>query len=102
MARAPRSLRGKVVFITGAARGIGRATAAALVAEGARVVIADLDGELATTVAAELGADVRALALDVTDHAAFTAVLDEVERDVGPLDILINNAGVMAIGAFAD
>ncbi len=100
MAKRPRSLAGKVVFITGAARGIGRATAAALVAQGARVVIADLDADLAQTTAAQLGC--RSLALDVTDHGAFTAALDEAERDVGPLDVLINNAGVMPIGAFED
>jgi NAD(P)-dependent dehydrogenase (short-subunit alcohol dehydrogenase family) len=100
MARTPRSLRGKVVFVTGAARGIGRATAAALVTEGARVVIADLDGELAARTGREIGA--VAVQLDVTDHAAFTAALDETEREAGRLDVLINNAGVMAIGAFAD
>jgi short-subunit dehydrogenase len=87
------------VFITGGARGIGRATAAALVAEGTLVVIGDLDGALADATAAEFG--VRALHVDVTDHAAFTRALDEVERDVGPLDVLINNAGVMPIGRFA-
>jgi NAD(P)-dependent dehydrogenase (short-subunit alcohol dehydrogenase family) len=102
MAKQPRSLNGKVVFITGAARGIGRATATALAAEGARVVIADLDAELADKTAAEIGAGVRALGLDVTDHAAFTAAIDEAEREVGPLDVLINNAGVMPIGRFED
>jgi short-subunit dehydrogenase len=101
MARASRSLSGKVVVITGAARGIGRATAVALVAEGARVVIADLDGELAAKAAVEVGAE-RAVAVDVTDHAAFSAALDEVEREVGALEVLINNAGVMPIGRFAD
>ncbi|MDT4914045.1 MAG: hypothetical protein QOC66_3173 [Pseudonocardiales bacterium] len=100
MAAQPRSLGDRVVFITGAARGIGRATAAALVAEGARVAIGDLDGELADRAAAELG--VHAVRLDVTDHAAFTAALDEVERELGPLDVLINNAGVMAIGTVED
>ena len=101
MARAPRSLGRSVVFITGAARGIGKATAVALVGEGARVIIADLDGELAAEAAVEVGAE-RAIAADVTDHAAFTAALDEAEREVGPLDVLINNAGVMPIGRFAD
>lgn len=101
MARAPRSLRGKVTFITGAARGIGRATAAALVGEGARVVVADLDGELATRTAGEIGA-AASLQVDVTDHAAFTSALDEAEANVGPLDILINNAGVMSIGDFVE
>jgi short-subunit dehydrogenase len=98
VARHARSLTGKVVVITGAARGIGRATAAVLVGEGAHVVIADLDTELAAKAAAELGC--RSVGLDVTDHAAFTAVLDDVERADGPLDVLINNAGVMPIGAF--
>jgi short-subunit dehydrogenase len=101
LARTPRSLIGKVVFITGAARGIGRATARSLVAEGARVVIADLDGELAARAAVEIGAE-QARVVDVTDHVAFTAALDEVEEDVGPLDVLINNAGVMPIGRFAE
>src|SRR6478672_473938 len=102
MAKTLRSLSGKVVFITGAARGIGRATATALVAEGARVAIGDLDEDLAKHTAKELGGGVFAIRLDVTDHAGFTAVLDEVEREVGPIDILINNAGVMPIGNFED
>jgi short-subunit dehydrogenase len=100
MARRPRSLTGKVVLITGAARGIGRATAVALVAEGARVVIADLDAQLAAQASVEVGAE-RAIGVDVTDHAAFTAAMDETERAAGPLDVLINNAGVMPIGRFA-
>lgn len=100
MVRQPRSLTGKIVLITGAARGIGRATAAALVGEGAQVVIADLDAELAGKAAAELGC--RSRGLDVTDHAAFTAAMDATEREVGPLDVLINNAGVMPIGPFED
>jgi short-subunit dehydrogenase len=102
MSQAPRSLAGKVIFITGAARGIGRATAEALVGEGARVAIGDLDEDLAKRTAKELGGDVFAIRLDVTDHVGFTAVLDEVEREVGPLDVLINNAGVMPIGNFED
>ena len=101
MARRPRSLNRKVVFVTGAARGIGRATAALLVVEGARVVIADLDAELAAKAAIEVGAELG-LGVDVTDHDAFTAALDATERDVGPLDVLINNAGVMPIGRFED
>jgi short-subunit dehydrogenase len=91
----------KIVFITGAARGIGRATAVALVAEGARVVIGDLDADLAKQTAAEVGAELS-LGVDVTDHTAFTAALDEAEAVLGPLDVVINNAGVMPIGRFAD
>lgn len=97
-----RPLGGKLVFVTGGARGIGRATAAALVAKGARVVIGDLDRELAARTAAELGGGVQAVQLDVTDHRGFTAVLDRVENQLGPIDVLINNAGVMPIGPFED
>jgi len=99
---AKRSLDGKLVFITGAARGIGRATAKALVAEGARVVLSDLDGDLAEQTAAELGNGTVGIQLDVTDHGAFSAALDRVEADHGPLDILINNAGIMAAVPFVD
>ena len=102
MAKQPRDLSGSVVVITGGARGIGRSTAAALIAEGARVVIADLDGELCERTARELGAGTVARQLDVTDHAAFTAMLDDVEAAVGPVDVLINNAGVMSVRPFVE
>jgi NAD(P)-dependent dehydrogenase (short-subunit alcohol dehydrogenase family) len=98
MAKPPRPLSNKVVAITGAARGIGKATATALAREGARVAIGDLDGELAAQVAEELGGGAIGLELDVTDTAGFTAFLDEVERQLGPLDVMINNAGIMPTG----
>jgi NAD(P)-dependent dehydrogenase (short-subunit alcohol dehydrogenase family) len=97
MARRARSLIGKVVVITGGARGIGYATAAALTATGARVAIGDLDEELARRAAKELGGDTVGLRLDVTDHHGFTEFLDEVERDLGPIDVLVNNAGIMPL-----
>ena len=74
MAREPRSLRGKVVAITGGARGIGRATATALVREGAKVAIGDLDRELAEQTAAELGGETIALELDVTRRDSLRAL----------------------------
>jgi NAD(P)-dependent dehydrogenase (short-subunit alcohol dehydrogenase family) len=101
MARQLRPLNGKVVAITGGARGIGRATAAALLAQGARVAIGDLDGELTRRVAGELGAGAIGLALDVTSRESFTAFLDRVERELGPLDVLVNNAGIAPVGEFA-
>jgi NAD(P)-dependent dehydrogenase (short-subunit alcohol dehydrogenase family) len=97
MAKEPRSLTGKVVAITGGGRGIGRATALALAREGARVAVGDLDREAAESVAAELGDTALGLPLDVTDHAGFTAFLDEVEQQLGPLDVLVNNAGIMPV-----
>jgi NAD(P)-dependent dehydrogenase (short-subunit alcohol dehydrogenase family) len=98
--KAPRSIAGRVVAITGGARGIGRATAQALIAEGARVAIGDIDAPLAEQTAHELGAGTLGLALDVTDRASFDAFLTEVESRLGPLDVLVNNAGIMPIGPF--
>jgi NADP-dependent 3-hydroxy acid dehydrogenase YdfG len=102
MAKTPRSLSGHVVAITGGARGIGRATAAALIAQGACVAIGDIDAPLAARTAEELGAGTIGLALDVTDRASFSAFLDEIETRLGPLDVLINNAGIMPLGRFVD
>jgi NAD(P)-dependent dehydrogenase (short-subunit alcohol dehydrogenase family) len=102
MANAPRSLAGRVVAITGGARGIGRATAAALIARGARVAIGDIDGPLAERTAAELGGGALGLPLDVTNRASFVAFLDQVEDRLGPLDVLINNAGIMPVGPFLE
>ena len=98
----PRSLSGRVVAITGGARGIGHATARALAHQGARVAIGDLDGELAAGVAAELGGHAFGVGVDVTDSAAFTAFLDGVEHRLGSLDVLVNNAGIMSAGAIED
>ncbi|MGH2600826.1 MAG: SDR family oxidoreductase [Dehalococcoidia bacterium] len=90
-------VRGKVVAITGGARGIGAAIAVAMHRAGARVAIGDLDLDLATQTAAGIGEDVLALRLDVTDHAGFTGFLDEVEQRLGPLGVLVNNAGIMPV-----
>jgi NADP-dependent 3-hydroxy acid dehydrogenase YdfG len=101
MAKAPRSLAGDVVAITGGARGIGRATAAALIAQGARVAIGDIDAAMAERTAQELGSGTVGLPLDVTNRTSFAAFLDEVENRLGALDVLVNNAGIMPIGPFA-
>jgi NAD(P)-dependent dehydrogenase (short-subunit alcohol dehydrogenase family) len=102
MAKERRSLSGKVVAITGGARGIGKATAAALIAKGCRVAIGDLDLELAEKCAAHLGGGTVALPLDVTDRASFERFLDEAERQLGPIDAVINNAGIMPVTQFED
>lgn len=102
MAKERRSLSGKVVAITGGARGIGKTTAAALVRKGCRVAIGDLDLELARQTAAELGGGTIALPLDVTDRDSFASFLDETEQQLGPLDVLINNAGIMPVTPFIE
>lgn len=93
------ALPGKVAIVTGGAAGIGEATAAVLAAAGARVVVADRDGDgaarVAKAIAAEGGAAV-ARGVDVADHAALTALVEDVVAEFGGLDILVNNAGVMA------
>jgi NAD(P)-dependent dehydrogenase (short-subunit alcohol dehydrogenase family) len=102
MAKQPRILAGKVVAITGGARGIGRTTAQACVHAGMKVAIGDVDPQAAQETAAELGPSALALALDVTDPASFRAFLDGVDERLGPLEVLINNAGIMPIGPFLD
>jgi NADP-dependent 3-hydroxy acid dehydrogenase YdfG len=102
MARQPRILAGETAAITGAARGIGRATAEAFLARGMRVAIGDVDFEVASNTASELGPRTVALPLDVTDRESFTAFLDGAEEQLGPLDVLVNNAGIMTVGRFID
>jgi short-subunit dehydrogenase len=102
MAKQPRILAGETVAITGAARGIGRATAQALLAQGMRVAIGDVDADAAVATAAELGPSAVGLPLDVTERDSFAAFLDEAERQLGPIDVLVNNAGIMQIGRFID
>jgi NAD(P)-dependent dehydrogenase (short-subunit alcohol dehydrogenase family) len=102
MAKTLRSLNGQVVAITGGARGIGRATAAALIAQGAKVAIGDIDATLVERTAAELGSGTVGLPLDVTDRDSFKAFLDQVESRLGPLDVLVNNAGIMPVSPFVD
>jgi NAD(P)-dependent dehydrogenase (short-subunit alcohol dehydrogenase family) len=102
MAKQPRSLSGKVAVVTGGGRGIGRALAAALAREGAQVAIGDVDAAAAERTAAELGDGVIGLPLDVTDLPGFSAFLDDVERRLGPIDVLVNNAGIMPVTPLVD
>ena len=98
-------LRERVAVVTGAGRGIGRATALALAARGSTVVCADIDGDAAARAAAacgERGPAGRSFAVDVAEPAAVETFADRVERDVGPVGILVNDAGVGMSGRFTD
>lgn len=94
------ALAGGRAFVTGGASGIGRAACRALAAAGAAVAVADLDGEGAEKVAAEVGG--MALAVDVTDAEALRRAVDGAAAELGGLSILVNNAGGSTMQGLAD
>jgi len=89
------NLRDQVIVVTGAASGMGRAVARAASREGARMVLADFDGERLKTAAAELAGDVRHQRADVTRLAEIDAVFDLAEREFGRIDGLVTCAGII-------
>jgi short-subunit dehydrogenase len=94
--------RPPVAVVTGAARGIGRTIAGDLRARGYRVVIGDLDLAATEATARELGAGVSGMRLDVTDHALLASVVETIETGIGPVEVWVNNAGIMPTGRFAE
>ena len=95
-------LDGRLALVTGAGSGIGAGIARAMVAEGARVIVADVDQAGAAQVAGEIGTAARAVALDVTDRAAVDALAAAIRAQDGPVSVLVNNAGVIRRGKLAD
>jgi 3-oxoacyl-[acyl-carrier protein] reductase len=93
-------LKDKVCLITGGAAGIGKATAIKFLAEGAKVIFCDLDEEAGNKLAQELGQGTLFYKVNVTDHAAVQAWVDDVLKKCGRVDVLINNAGITRDGLF--
>ncbi|KQY42389.1 L-iditol 2-dehydrogenase [Rhizobium sp. Root483D2] len=87
-------LLNKIALITGGARGIGLGFAEAFVAEGAKVIIADINIDRALEAAAAIGSDATAIRLDVTDLASIDAAVADVDQRFGGIDILVNNAAI--------
>jgi NAD(P)-dependent dehydrogenase (short-subunit alcohol dehydrogenase family) len=93
------SLHGKVVVVTGAARGVGRYIAGTFAREGCRLAIPEVDAERMASTAAELrdtGAEVLTATVDVTDESAVSAFIDRVHDQYGQLDVLVNNAAIVS------
>jgi NAD(P)-dependent dehydrogenase (short-subunit alcohol dehydrogenase family) len=95
-------LKGKTAIITGSARGIGAAIAAAYVTEGARVCVADIEFEMAKATAAQIGGASFAVHLDVTKPESIEACVKAVEETAGGVDILVNTAAIFDMGLFQD
>src|SRR5581483_4852972 len=92
-ARGMRGLTGRVAFVTGAGRGMGRSIVERLAAEGTRVAVADIDKDSAAAVACAVGGDAHAVHVDVTAAGSVAAAVEEVNAALGRIDVLVNNAG---------
>jgi NAD(P)-dependent dehydrogenase (short-subunit alcohol dehydrogenase family) len=91
-------LAGRIAFITGGGSGIGEGIAHAMARAGARVIVADVNADGAARVANAIGGDAVAYELDVTDRATVDSLAAIVARDIGPISVLVNNAGVVRRG----
>ncbi len=100
-----RSIAGRVAIVTGAASGMGRATAHLFADEGAKVAVVDLGEERVSAVTDEIaaaGGTAKGWTLDVSDRTAVPRVVDDIRAQLGPIDILVNNAGIALPAPFAD
>jgi 2-hydroxycyclohexanecarboxyl-CoA dehydrogenase len=97
-----RGLSGKIAFVTGAARGIGKGIAQRLREEGCKVALADLEQAAAEATAGEIGGGAIGLAIDVASLASVRSAIAEADRRLGPIDILVNNAGWDKVEPFVE
>jgi NAD(P)-dependent dehydrogenase (short-subunit alcohol dehydrogenase family) len=95
-------VEGKIALVTGAASGIGRASAVMLAAQGAHVVVTDINEDGATALAAQIGGDTIAITQDVTDEQAWIAALDQTTAELGGIHVLVNCAGTVITGSVED
>lgn len=86
----------RIALVTGAAGTMGKSAAQALIADGHRVVLADIDKDAVDAVARELGVDSYPVAFDISDYQACNGAVEKIAADVGPVEILVNNAGILS------
>ena len=95
-------LDGRLALVTGAGSGIGEGIARGFAAEGARVIVADVNEDGARRVAAEIGAAATAHMLDVTDRVAVDTLAQAIRATHGPISVLVNNAGIIRRGTLEE
>lgn len=95
-------VQGKIALVTGGASGMGAATSEMLAAEGATVILADLNEQAGTEIASRIGGSASFMKLDVADAEQWQGVAAEIEKRHGRLDILVNSAGVVLIAGIED
>src|SRR5262249_4441805 len=94
-------IKGRVALVTGGARSLGKQDCLTLAAEGCKLIVLDLNGDGAEETAREIseaGGTARGYAVDITDRAALAEVISRAERELGPVDICVNNAGLSYTG----